>query len=115
MTELPTPGTKLRCVDARVRKVAPGALISDFEKRQAGIIEVMEIVTVREAESFAPYGGVPAVRLVEVERRLEGIRRHRATKVYIMDRPFLLDRFVVIRGGSDDEAPEPAPQERELA
>lgn len=114
------PGMLVRCVDARVRKPAPGAIISDFEKRHADahLLDVMEILTVREAGAFKPFGDAPAVWFEEITRGLEGIRRYRATKVYEIDRPFLLDRFVQVRGddGSEPErGPAPAPRERELA
>lgn len=110
------PGTLLRCVDARVRKVADGAITSDFEKRHAGILDVMEIVTVREVLQHPPFGGAWAVRLEEIQRGFEGIHRYRAVKVYDMDRPFLLDRFVVVRDSDDgDEEPAPTPRELETA
>jgi hypothetical protein len=112
MTNIPATGTPMRCVDARVRKVAAGAVTSDFEKAHAGIIEVMEVLTVREVLQHRPFGNAWAVRFVEIERGIEGIRRYRAKKVYDIDRPFLLDRFVIVRGDDDgDDAPAPRPRE----
>lgn len=97
------PGVLVRCVDARVRKVAPGAMISDFEKRHADLhlLDVMEILTIREVLRHRPFNNAWALRFVELERGIEGIRRHHAKKVYAMDRPFFLDRFVEIRDPAD--------------
>lgn len=109
-------GSLLRCVDASVRQVAPGAIISDFEKwhAEAHLLDVMEILTIRELERFGPFGKAWAVRFKELDRGLEGIRRYHAKKVYQIDRPFLLDRFVLIRDDDGDREPVrgPAPRER---
>lgn len=110
------PGTILRCVDASIRRALPGALFSDMEKRTAGYIEVMEIVTVRKVGKHRPMGDVQVVWLQEIVRGIEIIRRYRAKSVVDMDRPFLLDRFVVVRDGEDrDDEPVPVPRKREVA
>lgn len=111
-------GTLLRCVDASVRKPLPGALISDMEKRTAGYIEVMEILSVRDVGTDWKLGDAPVVWLGEIERSIEIIRRYRAKSVVHMDRPFFLDRFVVVRDRDDldDQSPTvPSPREKESA
>lgn len=112
------PGAVVRCIDAARRKVAAGAIISDFEQRHVDVkmIEVLEILTIREVLQYRSFGDAWAVRFKEFDRGIEIVRRRRAKSVLNVDRPFFLDRFVLVRDTDDGDEPAPAtPRERALA
>lgn len=92
----------VRCIDVTVRPVEPGAVTSDIEKLWKDLLDLDAIYTIRELTVQRSFGSRLAIRLEEIVRPLEFIRRYRAKSVMAIDRPFLLTRFAPVRIANDD-------------